>query len=181
MLLSDPSVLKVSLVSVCLLVLTLSYRTLYLHYELLRFCQVTRLQYINFLLLGNRCVSSPLVILRNIHCHLIANCECKDTYPPQSQPVERACVGLSQQDGDAQQEETDPLLPQLSWIHKAYHVWGEDTSNIPNIPPQHRVTMQILKHLRLRSHTVLSSSSSVHSSALLPPLRTLSFGQRWTT
>ena len=91
--------------------------------------------------------SPPLVLLRDIHSHLIANCDCKDTVPPQSQPGERARVGRSQQDGDAQQQEAGPLLlPQLSWLQKAYHVRGEDASNMPNIPLQHRVTMQILKH-----------------------------------
>ena len=66
--------------------------------------------------------------------------------PPQSQPGERARVGRSQQDDDAQQQEAGPLLlPQLSWLHKVYHVRGEDASNMPNIPRQHR-TMQILKH-----------------------------------
>jgi hypothetical protein len=32
------------------------------------------------------------------------------------------------------------------FIHEDYHVWGEDASNMTNIPLQHRVTMQILKH-----------------------------------
>ena len=48
------------------------------------------------------CSSPPLVLLLDIHSHLIANCDCKDTVPPQSQPGERACVGRSQQDGDGQ-------------------------------------------------------------------------------
>ena len=39
--------------------------------------------------------SPPLVLLRDIHSHLIANCDCKDTVPPQSQSVERARVGHS--------------------------------------------------------------------------------------
>ena len=46
--------------------------------------------------------SSPLVILRDIHSHLIGHCDCKDTTPPQSQPVQRVRVGRSQQDGDVQ-------------------------------------------------------------------------------
>ena len=90
--------------------------------------------------------SPPLVLLRDIHDGLLAKYDCKDTVPPQSEPGARATVGRSQQDGDAQQQEAGPLLPQLSWLHKAYHVRGEDASNMPNIPLQHRVTMQILKH-----------------------------------
>ncbi len=66
--------------------------------------------------------------------------------PPESQPGARASVGRSQQDGDAQQQEAGPLLPQLTRLHEAYHVREEDASNMPNIPLQHRVTMQILKH-----------------------------------
>ena len=67
--------------------------------------------------------------------------------PPQSHPGERTRVGHSQQDDNAHQQETDPLLlPQLSWLHEAYNDRGEDASNMPNIPLQHRVTMQILKH-----------------------------------
>ena len=74
----------------------------------------------------------PLVLLRDMHSHLIANCDCKDTVPPQSQPGERARVGRSQQDGDAQQQEAGPLLlPQISWFHEAYHVRGEDASTCP--------------------------------------------------
>ena len=49
--------------------------------------------------------SPPLVLLRDIHSHLIANCDCKDTPPPQSQSGARTCVGHSQQDGDTQQQE----------------------------------------------------------------------------
>ena len=91
--------------------------------------------------------SPPLVLLRDIHSHLITNCDCKDTSTPQSQPDARARVGRSQQDGDSKQQETNPLfLPHLTKFHETYHVWGEDSSNMTNIPFQHRVTMQILKH-----------------------------------
>ena len=98
--------------------------------------------------------------------------------PPKSQPGERARVGRSQQDGDAQQQEAGPLLlPQLTRLHEAYHVQGEDASSMPNIPLQHRVTMQILRsfntgspsgtsNLRLWSHSVLSSSDSAHKRVL---------------
>ena len=64
-----------------------------------------------------------------------------DTAPPQSQPGARSRVGRRQQDGDAQQQEASPLLlPQLTRLHEDYHVWGEDASNMTNIPFQHRVT-----------------------------------------
>ena len=57
----------------------------------------------------------------------------------------RTRVGHISQDGDAQQQETDPLLlPQLIRIHEAYHV---------------------------RGHVVLNSSVFTHSSASFP-LRT---------
>jgi hypothetical protein len=56
----------------------------------------------------------PTVIVRTRRC-------------PQSQPGAGARVGSSQQDGDAQQQEAGPLLlPQLTRLHEAYHVRGED-------------------------------------------------------
>ena len=65
---------------------------------------------------------------------------------PQSQTETRACVGCSQQDGDVQQQEADPLLlPQLTRFHEAYLVWGEDVSNVATIPSQYRVTQQFLR------------------------------------
>ncbi len=71
--------------------------------------------------------SPPLLLLRDIHSHLLADCNCKDTALPQSQPGAGARVGRSQQDGDAQQQEAGPLLlPQLTRLHEAYHVRGED-------------------------------------------------------
>ena len=87
------------------------------------------------------------MLLRDIHSHLLADCNCKDKALPQSQPGTGARVGRSQQDSDAQQQEAGPLLlPQLTRLHEAYHVRGEDASNMPTIPSQHRVTMQILNH-----------------------------------
>jgi hypothetical protein len=69
--------------------------------------------------------SSPRVILRDIHSHLIVNCYCKDTVTPPSKPGARARVGRSQQDGDAQQQEDNPLLLlQGTRLHEVYHVWG---------------------------------------------------------
>ena len=38
------------------------------------------------------------------------------------------------------------LFLQLTRLHEAYNVRGEDASNMPTIPSQHRVNMQILKH-----------------------------------
>jgi len=89
--------------------------------------------------------SPPLVLLRDIHDGLLAKYDWKDTAPPQSQPGSRARVGHSQQDGDAQQQEAGPLLlPQLTRLHEAYHVRGEDASNVAAIPAQNRLTHQIL-------------------------------------
>jgi hypothetical protein len=90
--------------------------------------------------------STPLVLLRDIHNGLLANYECKDTVPPQPQSDTRARVGRSSQDGDSQQQEAGPLLPKHTRISEAYHVCGEDDSNMTTIPSQHRVTMQILEH-----------------------------------
>ncbi len=44
----------------------------------------------------------PLVLLHGMHNGLLADYDCKDTAPPQSQPDTGARVGRSQQDGDAQ-------------------------------------------------------------------------------
>ena len=44
--------------------------------------------------------SPPLVLLRDIHSHLIVNCDGKDTAPPQCQSDVRVRVGRRQQDGD---------------------------------------------------------------------------------
>jgi hypothetical protein len=52
--------------------------------------------------------SPPLVLLRDIHNGLIANCDCKDTATPESQPGARVRVGLSSQDGVSQQQEAAP-------------------------------------------------------------------------
>jgi hypothetical protein len=90
--------------------------------------------------------SPPLVLHHDIHDGLLAKYDCKDTMPSQSHPGARTRVGYSQQDGDAQQKETDPLrLPELTRLHETYHVWGEeDSPNVVVIPAQHRVTEQIL-------------------------------------
>ena len=76
--------------------------------------------------------SPPFVLLRDIHDGLLTKYDFKDTVPPQSQSDTRASVGLSQQDGDTQKETLPLLLPQLTRLHEAYHVRGEDVSNMPN-------------------------------------------------
>jgi hypothetical protein len=93
--------------------------------------------------------SRPRVLLCDIHSGLVANYDCKDSAPPQSEPGGRARVGHSSQDGDSQQQEAGPLLlPQLNRLNAAFLVRGEDASNMPTIPTQTRITTQILKHWR---------------------------------
>ena len=66
-------------------------------------------------------------------CHS-ADYDRQDVHP-QSQPGVRARVRRSSQDGDSQQQEAGPLfLPQLNSLHEAFHVRGEDASNMPTIP-----------------------------------------------
>jgi hypothetical protein len=77
--------------------------------------------------------SPPLVLLGDIHRDLLANYDCKDTAPPQAQPGMGVRVGRSQQDGDAQQQESAPLfLPQLNSLHEA-NIVRERT--FPILPP----------------------------------------------
>jgi hypothetical protein len=76
--------------------------------------------------------SPPLVLFRDIHNSLLANYNCKDTAPPQSQPGTGARVGRGQQDGNAQQQEAEPLLPQLNCLQEASIV-RERT--LPMLPP----------------------------------------------
>ncbi len=71
-------------------------------------------------------VLTRLVLLRDIHNGLLANCDSKDTVPPQSPSGTRARVGHNSQDGYAHQEEADPLLlPQFNRVSEVCHVWGE--------------------------------------------------------
>jgi hypothetical protein len=90
--------------------------------------------------------SPPLVLLRDIHDGLLAKYDCKDSAPPLAQPGVRARPARDSQDVAYQQEAGPLLLPHLTWLHEAYNVRGDDASNMPNIPLQHRVTMQILEH-----------------------------------
>ena len=63
----------------------------------------------------------------------------------QSQSDTGARVGLLQQDGDDQQQETVLLLlPHLNCLQEPYIVWGEDASNVTVIPAQNRLTHQII-------------------------------------
>jgi hypothetical protein len=58
-------------------------------------------------------------------------------------------AGRNSQDGISQQQEASTLLiPQLKKLPEAFHVRGEDASNLPTIPLQKRFTRQILKHLQ---------------------------------
>ena len=88
------------------------------------------------------------MLLRDIHSKLLTQYDCKEVCAPsQSQVYAGVSGGLSSQDGDAQQQEDAPLLlPQVNRLSEAYHVRGEDGSNMTTIPSQHRVTMQILDH-----------------------------------
>ena len=80
--------------------------------------------------------SPPLVLLRDIHNGLLAKYDCKDSVPPPDQSGERARAGRNSQDGVSQQQEASTLfVPQL---HEAFHVRGEDASNLPTIPLQKR-------------------------------------------
>jgi hypothetical protein len=92
--------------------------------------------------------SPPLVLLRDIHNGLLAKYDSKDSAPPPDQSGERACPGRNSQDGVSQQEASTLLIPQLKKLPEAFHVRGEDTSNLPTIPLQKRFTRQILKHLQ---------------------------------
>ena len=86
--------------------------------------------------------SPPLLLFRDMHSKLLADCGCKEVCaPPQSQAQAGASGALSSQDGDdAQQQEAAPLLlPQLNRLSEAYHVRGEDASNMHPIPSQHRI------------------------------------------
>jgi hypothetical protein len=94
--------------------------------------------------------SPPPVLLRDIHSNLLANYDCKEgSAPSYSQPRVGARGGHSSQDGVSQQEEACPLfLPQLNRLNEAFLVRGEDASNVAvtPIPPQRRLTHQILQH-----------------------------------
>ena len=93
--------------------------------------------------------SPPFVILGDIHYGLLANYDCKDSAPPQSQPDTRDRLGRSSQDRDSHQQETGPLfIPHLPRLHESFHVRGEDDSNMTTIPTQKRLTLQILNHWR---------------------------------
>ncbi len=67
--------------------------------------------------------SPPLLLLRDIHCKLLTEYDCKEFCP------------LS--------------LPQLNRLFKASFVWDENSvsnADVPVIPSQHKVTQQILRH-----------------------------------
>ena len=77
-------------------------------------------------------VSPPLVLLLDIHNGLMAKYDCKDSVPPPDQSGERARAGRNSQDGVSQQQEASTLfVPQLNKLHEAFHVRGQDASNLP--------------------------------------------------
>ena len=87
--------------------------------------------------------SPPLVLLHDIHDGLLTQNDCKDSVSPPPQSGVRARPAQDGLDGESQQE-TDPLfLPHLNHLHDLSIVWGEDDSNVVDIPTQHRVTQQI--------------------------------------
>ena len=102
----------------------------------------------------------PLLLLRDIHSKLLAEYGCKEgCAPSQSQAHAGVSGRLSSQDGDAQQQEAAPLfLPQLNKLHEASHVRGEDASNVAAIPPQNRLTHQILSMWQQRVGATVEDS-----------------------
>ena len=54
------------------------------------------------------------------------------------------------------------------FIHETYHVRGEDASNMTNIPIQHRVTMEILKHCQTFRDLKLTYEVSCRAETSLP-------------
>ncbi len=62
------------------------------------------------------------------------------------QPGVRTHPGHISQDGDSQDQETDPLfLSQLNHLHEPHFVRGEDASNASVIPAQDRLTHHIIR------------------------------------
>jgi hypothetical protein len=94
-------------------------------------------------------LSSPLLLLRDIHSKLLAEYNCKEA-SSQSQVNVGASGGLSSQDGVSQQQEASRLsIPQLKLLIEASFVRDESSASnaaVTAIPSQHRVTQQILSH-----------------------------------
>ena len=75
--------------------------------------------------------SSPFLLLRDIHSKVLAEYDCKEgCVPSQSQEDVGVSGRLSSKDGDAQHQDTDPLLlPQVNTLHENSIVRGEDSSD----------------------------------------------------
>ncbi len=95
--------------------------------------------------------SPPLLLLRDIHCKLLTQYDCKEfCAPSQSQVNVGASARLRSQDDVSQQQGAAPLsLPQLNRLFKASFVRDESSvsnADVAVIPSQHKVTQQILSH-----------------------------------
>ncbi len=135
-------------------------------------------------------LQGSLVLLRDIHDSILVKYDCKDTVSPQSQSGVRARVGRSQQDGDAQQQQTDLFfIRNLSGFMKPT-TRGERTP--PMLPPSPPITgsrtrssaddSRLKTSIRpLRSRTVRSSCVNACSNAWSLRLRTQLYSQRWRT
>jgi hypothetical protein len=95
--------------------------------------------------------SPPLMLLRDIHCKLIDQYDCKVVCAPTpSQVNSGARARLSSQDGVPQQHEAAPLsLPQLNRLFEASFARDESsasTAGVAAFPSRFKVTQQILPH-----------------------------------
>ncbi len=95
--------------------------------------------------------SSPLLPLRDIHCKLVTQYDCKEVCAPsQSQVNVEASARLRCQDDVSQQQGTVPLsLPQINRLFESAFVRDESfasNADVADIPSQDKVTQQILNH-----------------------------------
>ncbi len=93
----------------------------------------------------------PLLLLRDIHCKLSGQYDCKEVcVSSQSQVNVGTSTRLISQDDVSQQPDTSPLsLPKLDRLFETSFVWDEiSVSNVDvvSIPSHHKVTQQILIH-----------------------------------
>jgi hypothetical protein len=95
--------------------------------------------------------SPPLLPLRDIHCKLLTQYDCKEVCVPSPLQVNvGASARLRSQDDVSQQQGAAPLsLPQLNGLFEASFVRDESSASnteVAAIPSQHKVTQQILSH-----------------------------------
>ncbi len=95
--------------------------------------------------------SPPLLLLRDIHCKLLTQYDCKEVCTPsQSQVNVGANARLRSQDDVSQQQGAAPLsLPQLNRLFEASFLRDESPSSnadVAVIPSQDKCTQQILSH-----------------------------------